>query len=465
MPERGLLGSGARSAVSVRPLWIAPVGVGCLSALVSVVHALLGPGFVLDDWFTLRNAAFDGAWASAGTAQQTARPGAAALYAVVFGLIGPHPLVVLAVLAAVGALTAALLVVLLRSFFPESIAIGAAALWVVLPNHLSLEVWASTVNIAVSVLLTVSAGVVMLRRDVRWAAVPLFVAAALCYEAVIPLAAALVVVGPWRARGRIDWPLVAATGAGLGGVAFWIIGHWHPDKHVSSTTADLTQAFGAHLGWGIAPGGALASALLMVGLLGTVVALGRLLLPSWRSSTGPAEQAVLAGVGVIVLGVVPFARYTYAPLGAGDRFNFVSSVGGALVWTGILVLAWSLRRVVSVVVLAVLISGALVARGQRSILWHRAAHDAVAIQEAAIRSVPRPDGAVFVGPEPIQQQNVAAYLDQSNIAAALQLAYGDPAQRAVLTFSQEEFDRAPVGSRVDIRPVSTLRPDTVVRPD
>lgn len=426
---------------------------------------MLGPGFVLDDWFTLRNAAFDGAWSSAGVAQQTARPGAAALYALMFGVIGPRPLAALALLALIGAATAGLLVVLLRSFFPETIAVGAAVLWVVLPNHVSLEVWASTVNIAASVLLTVAAGVVMLRWDIRWLAVPLLVAAALCYEAVIPAAAALVVVGPWRARGRIDWPLVGASGAALLGVGLWIMSHWHPAKHVSSTTADLTQAVAAHLGWGIAPEGVLASLILVVGLLGLVLALGRLALPSWRDSTGPAERAVLAGVVVIVLGTVPFVRYTYAPLGAGDRFNFVSSIGGALVWAGILSMAWVRRRAVFVVVVALLFLGALVARGQRSVLWHRAAHDAVAIQQAVVSSIPAPEGTVAIGPEPIQQQNVAAYLDQSNVSAALQLAYDDPAQRAVLTFSQEEFDRFPAAERVDIRPLSMLRPDTVVRSD
>ena len=106
----------------------------------------------------------------------------------------------------------------------------------------------------------------------------------------------------------------------------------------------------------------------------------------------------------------------------------------------------------------------MVARVQRSVLWHRAAHDAVAIRDEARRAIPAPEGPIAIGPAPIQEQNVAAYLDQSNIAAALQLAYDDPDLRAVITFSDAEFDRFPASQRIDIRPLSLLRSDTEVTP-
>ena len=104
-----------------------------LSLLASLLYAVLGTGYVLDDWFTLRYARFDGAWAAAGPDQHTARPGAAVVYAVVFG-IGQHPLIVLTIQAVIGAATAALLVVVFRSYFPPAVALGAALLWVVLPE-------------------------------------------------------------------------------------------------------------------------------------------------------------------------------------------------------------------------------------------------------------------------------------------------------------------------------------------
>jgi hypothetical protein len=441
--------------------WVPPVGVAACSLVASSVHAVLGPGYVLDDWYTLRNAAFDGPMAAAGSAQQVARPGAAVAYALVFGVVGRQPLVTLALLSAIGAATAALLVVLLRRFFPESIAVGASLLWIVLPNHMSLEVWASAVNIGLSVLLAVSAGLVMLRPGrARWLCVPLLVAAMLCYEAISLVAAALVVAIPWATHGRIDRRLVAGAGAAMGATALWVVLHWHPDKHLTYAEADLSQALGAHLGWGVAPRGPVASLLLVAGLLGTALAVGRLVLPSLRPSTGPGEVAVVTGVVVVILGTAPFARYLYAPLGAGDRFNFVSSIGGALMWSGMALMVWGWRRQLAVALLAVLVCAGLVERLHRSILWHRAGSDAVAIQEAALRTVPSPQGAIVVGPTPMQEQNIAAFVGGQDLESALQLAYDDPDLVTTMTYSPEEFDRAPESQRVDLRPVSQLGSDT-----
>ncbi len=298
--------------------WGGPVVAAGLSLLASLLYAVLGTGYVLDDWFTLRYVQFDGAWAAAGPEQHTARPGAAVVYAVVFGM-GQHPLVVLVIQAVIGAATAALLVVVFRAYFPATLALGAALLWVVLPNHTSLEVWASATNIALCVLLAVAATALLRspQRVVQGLALVLFAAAALCYEAVIPLAAVLILVVPWVRRGRPDWPLVAAGALTQGAVALWIVAHWHPAKHVASGFADLSQVLGAHFGWGIAPDGPVASILLLAGLAGTGVAVARVALPSLRSAAGPGERAVVTGWTVIVLGTIPFAKYLYVPLGRG----------------------------------------------------------------------------------------------------------------------------------------------------
>ncbi len=443
--------------------WQGPALAATLSLLASLLYAVLGTGYVLDDWFTLRYAHFDGAWAAAGPDQHTARPGAAVVYAVVFG-IGQHPLTVLMIQAAIGAATAALLVVALRAYFPAGVALGAAALWVVLPNHTSLEVWASATNISLCVLLAVGATVLLRspERIVQALALLLFAASALCYEAVIPLVAALVVVVPWVRRGRPDWPLVAAGAVTQGAVALWIVTHWHPAKHVASGFADLTQVLGAHFGWGIAPDGPVAALLLLAGLGGTAVAVARVALPSLRAGSGPAERAVVVGWAIIVLGTLPFAKYLYAPLGAGDRFNFVSSIGGALVWAGIVAMVGRWRTPVAVAAVVVLVAAGGWARVERAVLWHRAAHDALAIQQGVLQAIPDPQAVIVVGPAPIQQQNIAAYLDQSNIAAALQIAYGRRDLQAGLSFSQEQFDSYPEDQRFDIRPVSQLRADTTV---
>jgi hypothetical protein len=382
----------------------------------------------------------------------------------VFGLVGPHPLVTLGIQAVLGAATAAVLVVVLRRYFGIALALGAALLWVVLPNHLSLEVWASATNISLCVLLSALA-TMYLDSPSRWrqaVALVLFALSALCYEAVIPLAAAIIVVVPWYRQRCPDWALTAAGAGALGAVALWIVVHWHPDKHVEKGVAALGQAVGAHLGWGIVPSGAVAAILTLVGLIGVAAATARLAMVSLRPGTGRAEWAVVVGVAVIVLGTIPFAKYLYAPLGAGDRFNFVSAVGGALVWAGILAMAGAWRRSALVVGVAVLVAAGMTARVHRSVLWHRAGHDAVAIQQGVVRAIPDPTGTVVVGPSPIQQENIAAYLDQSNVQGALELGYGREDIRVGLTFSEEQFAGYPADRRFDIRPVSQLVADTDV---
>jgi hypothetical protein len=241
--------------------------------------------------------------------------------------------------------------------------------------------------------------------------------------------------------------------------------HWQPAKQVSKSWADLGQIVGAHFGWGIVPNGPVASILALIGLVGVGVALARVVLPSFRPQSGPADWAIVTGLAVMVLGTIPFARYLYAPLGAGDRFNFVSSIGGALVWAGILALLWDWRRPLSVVLVVVLAGAAGVARVERSVIWHQAGHDALAIQQGVVAAIPHPHGVVVVGPAPIQRQNIAAYLDQSNMEGALQLAYDDPHQHAGLAFNQRQFDSYPASQRFDLRKVSRLRPDTRVEGD
>lgn len=433
---------------------VGSIVVALASLAASAVYAVLGVGFVLDDWYAIGNARFDGAWMAAGPDRIPARPGGAVVYAFVFGPLGDHPSAVLGLQALVGALTAVCLLALLRRFLPGELAFAATLLWVVFPNHTSTEVWAAASNIALAVLLAV-VGALLLTSEARWrlpAALLAFGAAALCYEAVIPVSGALIVVLPWVRRGRPDWRSIGGGVLVLGGVALWIVTHWEPVKDVVGVV-DLWPVVPGHLGWGIAPD-AVAPILLLAAGIGIVVALARLARPATR---GPAEWSVLAGIGIVVLGVAPFVKYFYEPLGAGDRANFVSSLGGALIWGGLLHLVWQARRAWAVGGIAVLLGLAVVVRLERSQDWSDAGHDARAIQAGVVAEIPDPTGiVVVVGPAPLISGNVAAFADQSNLRGALRVAYDRDEVRVLLTASQEQFDEYPEDERFDLRTVSRL---------
>lgn len=432
---------------------------------VTAWYLLLGTGFVLDDWYTLGNARVDGAWAAAGEDQRVARPGAWVLYALVFGVVGEDAAVVVVLLGVVSLLTALLLARLLTRFVPSAVATAVALAWLVLPNHTSLEVWASAVNIAVAVLALVG-GLVLVaglepdgersgpgRARLVGASAALGVGV-LCYEAVAPAALAGALALPWLRAGRPRWraTMVAATGPVL--AMGWILANWHPAKDVKGWV-DASQAVGGHLGWGIVPAGPAADLATVVGLAGSVAA--AVVVVRGRSTAPRATWLVLAGWAVVVLGVVPFLRYLYAPLGAGDRFSCVSAIGGAMVWVG---LGWWLhgrRREAAVVAAAALLAGALVQRAHMADLWSRAGDDSRALEAEVRARFPEPPAEPLVfGPAPVQEDNVVAVLDASNVRGMLRWIYGTSDVDAVVTYGTAEFEGYPASRRIDMEALSSL---------
>src|SRR5262249_38464127 len=120
-----------------------------LTAALAAPYALAGTNFVLDDWFALRNAMFDGAMSAGGHNQFLAGPGAWLTYGLTFGLIGNHPLPIYLLQTAVNAAVAVALFVAVRRFLPIVPAFAVAAVWVIVPNHTSLDNWASALNISI----------------------------------------------------------------------------------------------------------------------------------------------------------------------------------------------------------------------------------------------------------------------------------------------------------------------------
>lgn len=427
--------------------------------VVTVPHLLLGPNFVLDDWYVLNEAEVHGAWNASFEGLREARPGTIVVYGLSYGLIGDHPLVFFLVLSLVNAAVAVMLYLALRRMLPLGISLATTVLWLLLPIHTSLEVWAVVIIVSVSLLFLLTGvwvlavpGPTPLRVGVAMAC---FVASALCYEgSILPAAAACVLV-PVVVERRLRWTVIAVGAACLGAVALWLVTHWHTVKSVNHRI-DLSPMFPAHFGWGVMPEGPLASISMAGALLGICVALVRLASPSFRGSTGLGERVTVAGALLTCVGTASFALYIYEPLGAGDRINYVSSIGAALVFVGIGTMLWRYRPIV-IAAAVVLVAGTIVVRVERTVLWNRAGNDALTILDAVQQRWPEPpDQQIVLGPRAVVEQNIAAFLDVSNIDAAVQYRYRNPAVRATISGSADAFSRVPPERRLDIRPLSTL---------
>jgi hypothetical protein len=379
--------------------------------------AVRGPDYVLDDWFTLANGHFDGRWHALPADLARARPGSAAVYAVVFGVVGRHPLVALVLQTALAAVVAVQLRALAARFLPPATALLLAALWVVLPNHSSLLYWATGSALAAALLLLLlGCRALTGGRDVAGAL--LCAASVLTYEATAPMAAVAVVAVPllagraWRRPLAIGAAVLVPTGA-------WVVAAIPSVKRGLHETAALGQLLPAHVGWGVLPRGPVATAF---GLAACVVATLALVEAGRRRRFDVDSALLVTGAAVIVLGTLPFVRYFYGPLGFGDRVNVVAAVGTAMVWTGLF--GWTARhvpRALAAVAAGAVVLGFAVAAWQSADAWADAQDDAARVL-ASIRPVHAGDRVVV--PRSTMRRNVAAFLDDSNWAGAVQLEAG-----------------------------------------
>src|SRR5207248_7622658 len=220
---------GADRRVSDRTIVI---GLVALVLVLAIPYAVMGPKFILDDWFTVYWRSTRGLLNTSD--QLRSRPGAWLTFVLEFGLIGRHPLAIYLVKVALTAVSAVLIFFVARRLVTSPIAGGIAAMWVVLPNHSALEHWASTMGIQVSLILLLAGALLQLRAAdagrAPIAAVACFVASALCYEATLAASVLALVVLP-RLRGRRT-PIrtLALELAPLFAAAAWMYAHSQHEK-------------------------------------------------------------------------------------------------------------------------------------------------------------------------------------------------------------------------------------------
>jgi hypothetical protein len=435
-----------------------PQLLAALSIGVSIPYAVLGPNLILDDWFTLWFRMRDGVLWTGGHDQLLARPGAWLVLMVEYGFVGAHPLAIYALQAALSTVAAVLLFVVARRFVSPGRAFAIAAVWVLLPNHSTIDRWAAAMPALVSLVLLLW-GLVLLERSIDRGggivpALAVFCASALCYEASLAPAGVALLAVPWLAGHKPTLRRLAATEAPLAVTGVWMLAN---SQHTTGDFVgwfDFPRMLQAHIAAGINRPEGLVVVVAIVGAVGTAIALARPLAPSLRNLPAETTWLVVAGLVVIVVGTLAFVRYPIAPLNLGDRANVVASVGTALVWVGIGTIVWERRRAVGAAAAVVFALVLLVGRVQRDVDYVDAGDDTVAILAALDRThSDRPPGEVVVGPHAVFHHGIVGLI--GTIDQAVRADSGDPTRRARVAVDDEEFKEAPEAMRLDSR---DLRP-------
>lgn len=421
-----------------------------LVALRGLVYVAQGAELLSDDWSVLASIEVNGV-AEAAPTLQWGRPVAWLVDTVLYGAVGPHPLVLFAVITALNAVVAVLLFLVLGRFVRSSSALAVAVVWVLAANHNTLTVWSATAPTVVALALLLG-GVLALTTG-RWPLAGVLLAlSVLSYELTAPPAIAAVVLLP--AARPLGWRPRAAMGALVVLATAWVAHDPLTDPRWDVPGVDLVwRALFSDGLLGTADGPTrLVHYLGDLVLVGVVVAVVAYLLGERDREDGPV--LVLWGVAVIALGSLAWLNLGLGQEGIGmqDRLLAVSSIGAAMVLVGVLQLAWRHLRGAAVVA-AVLLVGVLVI-GQFVSLraWARAGEDAIALQRfLALVADPSPDAPVDVTVgSGLREHNGVIGIDEGNgsAAGAYLLAFGEGSGRLRLVRDEAEFVPVLPGERL-----------------
>lgn len=411
----------------LRRWWLA--GVGLVAALPSLVWAASGPVFVHDDFWLLDaygqgdvGASLRALWEGATVAP--ARPGASLYYALTYAAFGDHPLPHTLVQAAVNAAAAVLVLLAAEKVWREDVALAVGAIYAVLPNRGSTQLWAAVAPNAIAVGLVAGAVVLLTRKRPVLATVALVVAL-VTYEGVFGVA--LLVVLWWVARDARDrraraWPWGAVSiGALLATAALSFLRS--PKRQVTSAGLGIDRLVSSQLGAGVfvwAWPAMVGSALILLGVLTVLVV------------PGDARTRYRTDlVGALVLWaacLLPFVatRWPIGSEGFFDRANVVIGLGTAAV-LGV-VLAWLVDlvpRPVGIVVAGGLVGLFAVASLTDVSAYRTARDDGAALLAQVLADVAPTDRTVRIVPPPAAEQGVAQYASGGNLTTAVTRARGD----------------------------------------
>ena len=431
-----------KAAVPKRAL-AAPLRLGRPHLLVALViamavpYGLMGPGFLLDDWRWLANREFDGSLTLMGPYQYN-RPGQAAIYTFMFGILKAPPMVHYALQTALVAAVAVSILATLRRFMPGHLALVVALVWVLQPNDSSFSYFFPTSNIVIALLL-VLAGVRVLadggdRRSELVSAVA-FGLGALFYEAVIPVALAAALAVPMLQRRTLSLRAVLFTGAAVTPMVLLVL--VKPMYSHGSPWMQFDRVIPLHFGRGIA------------GPLGPLSAVAILGLAAWiifRHLHEECGRLVVGGLAVLVVGVLPFVKFDYRVLGHGDRAVVVSGIGGAMVITGVGLFLWGHRQKLTAGLAVVAAVAVLPIHLERAANYREAVTDAVAVR-LALEAWPAERGEPVLGPG-LNAHGGIMGLRGDVVGSAYRLAQDDARVNATVPETAEEFWEAPEQRRL-----------------
>ena len=427
--------------------WAGPVAVAALAGVRGLYYAALGPRLILDDWLLTYRGEIYGVLRSVPEVTRTAQPTKWAWLTAIFGISGDHPLVLFALVTLVNVAAAVALYYAVARFFPPPVPLLVAGLWVLTANHSSLTVWAAASQAVVSVAFC-CVGITLLSKG-RWlVALAAFTASTLAYEFTIPicLVAAVLVGTPWLAA-REGLPVVrrvplwprAVMVAWLLGIVWWTARH--PKYPVAWRPPDAWDTWSAHVSTGLV-GTESAPALLLRGLeLAVVVGLGWCAVAWARGDRGRGRgpALALAGAAVMALGLVTTVLLPGLTIGLSNRLYGASSVGTAMVLTGLALAVWHHRRTVAVGLAGALVALCVVGQVITLRAAHRGGEDVLAMMRFLPTSMADPANSRFlVAPRPEHDGFYA--VDHFFGFYPFKLAYPDGGGNLRLAATAEEYE-------------------------